>query len=165
VDFTIDQELTGPPEAVEQVLLDPAFVAARASLPKLGSPELLENLVDGPNARQRIRYHFTGDLSSAVTAVIDRDKISWVDEASYDLDRHTAEHRIVPDHYADRLRCSYRGTITAAGDRAHRRLAGALTVRMMLVGAKVEGAIVQGLREYAAAETLLLDEWLARSSA
>ena len=162
MDFVIEQQLPGPPDAVERVLLDDAFVEARASLPKLGDPELLESSFDGTRARQRTRFRFTGELSSAVTAVIDADKLTWVDDATYDLDAHTAEHRVLPDHYADRLRCTYRATITADGAGARRTLDGSLKVRMILVGGKVEGAIVSGLREYAVAEAALLAEWLQR---
>jgi len=35
-------------------------------------------------------------------------------------------------------------------------------VRMLLVGGKVEGAIVSGLREYAVPEAELLNDWLTR---
>jgi hypothetical protein len=161
VDFSIEQRLVGPPAAIDAVLLDPAFVAARVDLPKLGGAELLESSRDGDHARQRVRLRFTGDLAPAVTAVIDRDRLTWVDDATYNLVAHTAEHRVVPDHYADRLSCAYRSTVVADGEGSRRTLAGSVRVRMMLVGGKVEAAIVTGLREHAAAEARLIDEWLA----
>jgi hypothetical protein len=162
VQFTIEQQLAGTPTAIETVLLDAAFVEARASLPKLGDSELLENTRDGDHAHQRIRLRFTGDLAPAVTAVIDPKRLTWVDDASYDLIAHSSEHRIVPDHYADRLSCTYRATLDAAAGGTRRVLSGSMKVRMLLVGGKVEGAIVSGLREHAAAETALIDEWLRR---
>lgn len=161
MDFTIEQRLTGSPDAVQDVLLDPAFVAARVDLPKLGGATLLRGERDGTRARQQIHLRFTGDLAPAVTAVIDRDRLTWVDDATYDLTNHVAEHRVVPDHYADRLSFVYTATITADGDGSRRTLRGTVKVRMILVGGKVEGAIVSGLREYAAAEAALIDEWLA----
>jgi Protein of unknown function (DUF2505) len=163
VDFTIEQHLAGSPPAVEGVLLDPTFVAARTALPKLGDAELVDESRDGDHARQQIHLRFTGDLAPAVTAVIDRGKLTWVDDATYDLVAHTAEHRVLPDHYADRLSCTYRASITADGAGSRRVLAGSLKVRMMLVGGKVEGAIVGGFRDYAAAEAVLLDSWLGRA--
>jgi hypothetical protein len=162
VQFTIEQQIAGTPTRVEAVLLDPAFVAARASLPKLGDPELLENTRDGDRAHQRIRLRFTGDLAPTVTAVVDPARLTWVDDATYDLATHIAEHHIVPDHYADRLSCSYRATLQAADSGTRRVLSGTVKVRMLLVGGKVEGAIVSGLREHAVAETVLIDEWLRR---
>jgi hypothetical protein len=120
--FTIEQQLAGEPAAVEAALFDPAFITARAGLPKLGDAELLE--------------------SSRVA--------------------HVAEHRVVPDHYADRLQCSYRATIEPVPGGSRRVLAGTVKVRMPLVGGRVERAIGSGLAEHAAAEAALLDEWLAR---
>jgi len=163
VQFTIEQQLAGSPRAILDVLLDPAFVAARAALPKLGDAELLECTRDGDHAHQRIRLRFTAHLAPAVTAVIDPNRLTWVDDASYDLATHTAEHCIVPDHYADRLACSYRATLEEAGDGSRRVLSGTVKVRMPLVGGKVERAIVSGLTEHATAEAALITEWLSRA--
>ena len=162
VDFTFEQQLHGVPSAVFDVLLDPGFVAARGALVNLGDAELLESSRDGNRAHQRMRLRFTGDLAPAVTAVIDRDRLTWVDDAVYDVAAGTAEHEVLPDHYADRLSCSYRESVTADGDGSRRILSGRVRVRMMLVGGKVEGAIVSGLREHAVAEAALINEWLAR---
>ena len=49
------------------------------------------------------------------------------------------------------------------GDGSLRQLRGSVRVKMLLVGGKVEGAIVSGLRDYAAAEATLIDDWLART--
>jgi hypothetical protein len=162
MDFRIDQMLDGSPDAVETVLLDPSFVAARAALPKLGDAELLESSRDGARALQRIRLRFTAPLAPAVTAVIDPDRLTWVDEARYDLDAHVAEHRVQPDHYADRLHCSYRATIEMVSLGSRRTMAGTVKVRMPLVGGRVERAIVSGLAEHAEAEAVLVNEWLTR---
>lgn len=162
MDFTIEQQLAGAPGAVIDVLLDPGFVDARAALPKLGDAELLELSRDEGRAHQRVRLRFTAELAPAVTAVIDRERLTWVDVATYDLAAHRADHTIEPDHYADRLSCSYSDVVTFADGGAHRVLEGALRVRMPLVGGRVERAIVSGLRDYAEAETALLNAWLAR---
>lgn len=163
MDFTFEQHLDGIPSAVLDVLLDPAFVAARGALVNLGDAELLESSREGGRAHQQMRLRFTGDLAPAVTAVIDRDRLTWVDEAHYDLAATTAEHEVLPDHYVDRLSCSYRESISADEGGARRVLTGRVRVRMLLVGGKVEGAIVSGLRKHAVAEAALINEWLARN--
>ena len=162
MNFHIEQQLNGSPDDVQSVLFDPEFVAARSNLPKLGDAELLESARDGAAGHQRIRLHFTAPLSSAVTAVIDPSRLTWVDHATYDLAAHTAEHRIVPDHYADRLACGYRAVLSGVDGRTQRTLDGEVKVRMPLVGGKVERAIVSGLEEHAAAEAALIDDYLAR---
>jgi hypothetical protein len=162
MDFRIEQRLHGSPDEVEDVLLDAMFVSARADLPKLGDAELLHVRREAASATQHIRLRFTAPLSGAVTAVVDPQRLTWVDEAAYDLRTHVAEHRVVPDHYGDRLHCSYRATIEADGSGSTRMLAGIVKVRMPLVGGKVERAIVSGLAEHAVAEAELLNEWLTR---
>ena len=162
MNFRIEQRLNGAPEAVQSLLFDPAFVAARSSLPKLGDAELLESTHDATTGHQRIRLRFTAPLSSAVTAVIDPARLTWVDDATYDLVARSAEHRVTPDHYADRLQCSYRATLESLEGGTRRALDGVVKVRMPLVGGRVERAIVSGLEEHAAAEAVLINEMLSR---
>jgi hypothetical protein len=160
VNFRIEQRITAPLEAVENALLDREFIAATAKLPKLGEPEVLEQQRDGDRVHQRVRYRFTAELSSAVTRVIDPTKLTWVDDARYDLTTHTSRHRILPDNYADRLEASYDVTLEPLGDSTRRVAQGELKVRIPLVGGRVERAIASGLEEHAAAEADLLGTWV-----
>ena len=161
MNFRIEQRIPAPLAAVEAALLDSHFVAATADLPKLGAPELLENARDSDRAHQRIRYHFTAPLSGAVTRVVDPAKLTWVDDATYDLTSHTSRHRILPDNYADRLQATYDVTLEALGDSTRRLVTGELTVHVPLVGGRVERTIVDGLEEHANAEAELLGRWIA----
>jgi Protein of unknown function (DUF2505) len=162
MDFQLAQQLSGSVDAVAAALLDPEFLAASAHLPKVGGADLLEERRDGDVVHRRIRYRFTAELSSAVKRVVDPDKLTWVDESTYDLATHRGEHRIVPDNYGDRLQASYDESLTADGpDRSRRTATGSVKVRMPLVGGRVERAIVSGLEEHAAAEADLLNRWLA----
>ena len=61
---------------------------------------------------------FVGELSSAVTAVVDPAKLTWVDEATFDFAAHTGRHEILPDHYPDRLSATYDDTVTTTGTAA-----------------------------------------------
>jgi hypothetical protein len=166
MNFEIDPRVVALPAAVGAALVDPGFIAATADLPKVGGAKLLDQKRDGTRIHQRIRYRFTGELSSAVTAVVDPDRLTWVDESDHDLTTHQSDHRIVPDHYQDRLRASYAQQLEPDGDanRTRRVISGAMKVKVLLVGGKVEGAIVSGLKEYAVAEAELLTRWLARDS-
>ena len=166
MNFRIEQRIPAPLAAVEAALLDSDFVAATADLPKLGAAELLENERDGDGdrAHQRIRYRFTAPLSGPVTRVVDPAKLTWVDEATYDLTSHTSRHRILPDNYADRLRAAYDVTLEPLGDSTRRLVTGDLTVHVPLVGGRVERAIVDGLEDHANAEAELLGRWIAERS-
>lgn len=160
--FTIEQHIGGPVDAVHHAILDPDFLDATEDLPKLGGATLLDEQRNRDRVVRRVRYRFTGDLNAAVTAVIDRDKLTWVDESTDDLVAHTSEHRIVPDNYADRFGADYRTELLAVDDGTRRVTTGEVKVHMPLVGGRVERAIASGLQEYAEAEAALLERWVSK---
>lgn len=161
VRFHLEQPLPASAEQVVDVLVDQAFLASLAELPKLGRPEVLEQRVDGATLRQRVRYRFTGNLSPAVTSVIDPKKLVWVDETTYDRAAGTASFRILPEHYADRLKAGGTYRFSPTGPDTCTRVAdGELTVRFPFVGKAVERAIVAGLEEHIVAEAALVARWL-----
>ena len=161
--FRLEQQFSTPLPAVEAAFVDPALLAELATLPQLGRPELVALIDDGDTVRRQVRYAFTGQLSPAVTAVVDPRRLTWVEHSELDRRTHRSVFRIAPDHYADRLRCS--GSINLEVDRGGtRRVAeGDLGVRFPFVGAKVERAIIAGLTDHAAAEARVVQGWLERS--
>jgi hypothetical protein len=159
----IEQVVGAPLEAVEAALIDAAYLARLAELPKLGAPQLLGQEHGDSVVRQRVRYQFVGDLNAAVRRVVDPARLTWVEVTTVDLGTHDTEWHIEPDHYASLLRA--RGQIRleavdGAGP-ATRRVADIdLRVTFPLVGSKVERAIASGLEEHAALEAEALAAWL-----
>lgn len=160
--FTIAVSISHPPAAVQDALLDPAFLEVTATMPKIGGAEILELTRKPTTARLRIRYRFTAPLSRAVTRVIDPAKLTWVDDATFDLRALRSEHTLVPDHYADRLESSYTSSLTGTGTGTRWTVTGTLVVHAPLVGGRVASTIVDGLREHAEAQGAVLEEWLSR---
>jgi len=160
VRFSLEQHLPGSVAEVLAALTNPAFIASLAGLEKVGEPQLLEQRVDGDRVVQRVHYRFTGTLSPAVTAVIDPARLVWVDECTYDLGAAKATFRIVPEHYANRLRCSGRYRFDDVDGTTVRVVDGDLTVSYPLVGRAVERAIVSGLESHLHEEAGLVEEWL-----
>jgi Protein of unknown function (DUF2505) len=159
--FEIEQEIAGPPDAVARVYTEKRFYELLGELPKLGKPEVLERRADGPVVHLAVRFRFAGNLSSAVTRVIDPAKLTWIEESDHDLPDLTVSFRMNPDHYADRFRAAGSSRYEAAGDGVTRRVTeGELTVRAPLVGRAVEGAIVSGLRDHLAAEVAVVERLL-----
>jgi hypothetical protein len=163
VRFRLEQSLPGSFDEVIGALLDPAFIASRGELPNLGPPEVLDQVRDeaAGTVQQRVRYRFTGSLSSAVTRVVDPAKLTWVDETTYRLAERLATFRVIPDHYAGKLRCE--GTHVFVDDGAGgttRSVDADLSVKVPIVGRAVEKAIVSGLRGHLDAEGAHLREWL-----
>ncbi|HEX7168355.1 MAG TPA: DUF2505 family protein [Acidimicrobiales bacterium] len=168
--FRIEQRYRAPLAGVEAAYVDPAFLDRLASLPKLGAPTLLDQVVDGDLVHQKIRFRFTGDVSPAVRRVVDPARLTWVEESTLDRRTHVTTWRIVPDHYGGMIRCAGTFRLTdddgvGAGTAGTRRTAEAdIKVNVPLVGGKVERAIVSGLEEHAAAEAEVLEDWLSTAS-
>jgi hypothetical protein len=161
VRFELIQRLRAPVAEVEAAFIDPEYLAELGRLPKLGSPELLEQQDRGDHVWQRVRYRFVGDLSPAVTAVVDPRKLTWVEGSTLDRTSHTTTFDIEPDNYARLLGAS--GTITLApdGEATLRRTTGDVAVHVPFVGHKVESAIISGLRQHAEREVDVLERWVA----
>jgi hypothetical protein len=165
MEFRIEQHFAGSLGSVEAALIDPAFLDRLASLPQLGHPRLLDQQQDGELVHQRVAYAFVGDLSGRVRAVVDPDRLTWVEESTLHRGTHRTEFHILPDHYGSLLSCRGTFQLRAEGsDRCTRTALGDVRVGVPLVGRKVEAAIVSGLVDHAALEADVMDEWL-RSSA
>ena len=160
VRFTLEQRFSSPLEAVQSAFVDPTLLAELATMPRLGQPELVAQTDDGDTVQQDVRYAFVGDLSSAVTKVVDPARLTWVEHSELDRRTHRTTFVIRPDHYADRLTCSGTVTLDEQGDGTRRMVEGDLRVRFPLVAAKVERAIVAGLRDHASAEARVVQGWL-----
>ncbi len=159
--FQIHQEFPGALDQVEEALVDPAFLEMLGGLPKLGRPELVSQVVEGPVVHQEVRYRFTGQLSPPVRRVVEPDRLTWVERSTLDRRTHRSSWHIVPDHYKHLLRCSGTFQLEASAPRVTRRLTDAeIKVGIPLVGGKVEAAIVSGLREHAGAEEQVMADWL-----
>src|SRR2546423_10284885 len=102
--FQLEQMIAGPVDAVARVYPETRFYELLGELPKLGRPEVLDRREDGSVVHLAVRFRFTGNLSPAVTRVVDPDRLSWVEESVHDLERHTVTFHMEPDNYADRLR-------------------------------------------------------------
>jgi hypothetical protein len=162
--FQVEQRFTAPVADVLDAYTDPAFYERLVGLPKVGEPRVLDRTVDGNRVVLRVHYTFTASLPAAALAVMDADKLTWVEETTFDLAAASSRSRLLPDHYPDRLQASASASFAAApGDPGAtlRRIDGDLKVRMPLVGGKVEGAIVSGLREHLADEADVANRFLA----
>ena len=160
--FRIVQQFDSSAADVQQAYLDPAFLESMGSLPKLGAPQLLSEERTEGEVRRRIRFHFAGDLNSAVRAVVDPARLTWVEESTTFLPDLRTTWTIRPDHYADKLAGHGESIIEPVGigvgdpDASRRITTGEVKVKVFLVGSKVEGAIVSGMEEHAVLERAAL---------
>ncbi len=159
--FEIIQDLAARVTDVDDALVDPTFLIRMAELPKLGSAEVLDQRRTGDVVHQDVRFLFRAKLSRSVTRVVDPALMTWIERSVCDLIRHETTCEILPDHYAGLLTGRYRSVVVEQSAGSLRTISGELKVKMPLIGGKVEGAIIGGLKENAAAQVGLLDDFIA----
>ena len=164
VKFSIGQNVAVAPDTAVAAYANPAFYENRAPSGDISLVEVVRHEDTGTQARIEVRSQFTGSVSSAVRAVIDPAKISWVTRTEIDKAQRRSTFTVLPDFYPDRLDCS--GTFTfaeaASGPQATViTIAGDLKVHVFLVGRTVEQLIVNGLRSYLEAEISTLPGFTA----
>jgi hypothetical protein len=140
---------------------DPGLYTAFADLPRAGNPEVVTHQVSGDVVRLDVRWRFTADLSPAARAVIDPDRLTWVERATHDLPNGTVTFEMVADHYRDRFSCKGGYRFAPAGPaRTTRQSHGDLRIKALLVAGAVEGAIVDGLKEQLRAEVPIVERYV-----
>ena len=164
--FSIGQNVAVAPDVAAAAYGNPAFYEDRAPGGDIALVEVVSHQSAGPHARIDVRYQFIGSVSSAVRAVIDPSKMSWVTRTEIDKAQGRSSFTVLPDHYPDRLEC--RGTFTftegASGPGTTVvTVEGDLKVHVFLVGGKVEQLIVSGLRTYLQAEIATLPDFTRRA--
>ncbi|MGH9301016.1 MAG: DUF2505 family protein [Acidimicrobiales bacterium] len=164
--FRLDQLFEARLDSVQSALVDPDFLASLAELPNLGRPELVSQSWSGTELHQKVRHRFSGHLSAVVTAVVDPNRLTWVEESVLDAETHRTRFRILPDHYPDRLSCSGTFSLSPGADRdtTERITEGSIKVSFPLVGGRVEEAIVSGLRDHARLEVAAVGAWLQHAN-
>ena len=141
------QSIDASAEAASVVLADPRFDLSRESSDAISAVELVDHRTDGDRVSLQIRYAFIGELNAAARAVLDPDKLTWVQTTEHDLTTGRVVFRIVADHYADRMRCLGRYRIDPNGDDScTRTVATELHIKAPLVGKQVEKVLLDGLR-------------------
>jgi len=158
--FEVTQRFTAPPAAVLALFTDEAYYADLPEFSRVGRPAFVGKSVAGHRVTMKVRYRFTADLPAGADKIIDKQKLTWVEETVYDLSALTAASRLLPDNYPDRLSASARRTFTEAGGGTVAVTNGELKVRVRFVGGRVEAAIVDGLREHLGDEATLVNERL-----
>jgi len=166
VKISIDQNVAVSPEVALAAYGNPAFYEGREPRDNISVIEVVSHEKTASGVLIQVRFNFSGNVSSAVRAVIDPKKMSWVTRTAVLTNERRTKFEVLPDHYPDRLTCSggFRFAEGAGGpDTTVIKVEGDLKVRVLLVGGTVERVIVSGLRSYLGAEVAGLPEFAARS--
>jgi hypothetical protein len=163
VNFSFDQEVDISPEVAMCAYGTPSFYEGRPEVDHISVIEVLSHEDNDTSLLIEVRFKFTGSVSSAVRAVIDPNKMSWITRTEVLLEERRTAFTVLPDHYPDRLTSSggYRFADGTAPNSAVITVDGQLKVHVPLVGRSVEKVIVSGLRSYIANEVASLPEYAA----
>jgi hypothetical protein len=153
--FSIEQSVAVEPAVAAAAYANPAFYEGRPERNNISVLEVVRHERSGDNVLMEVHFRFSGSVSSAVRAVVDPKKMSWITRSEVDLAALRSNWTILPDHYPDRLtgRGSYIFTPGPSGAGSTTiQIAGELKVHVPLFGGTVERVIVSGLRSYIAGE-------------
>jgi hypothetical protein len=159
VRFSVGQNVAVAPDAAVAAYADPTFYEGRPPSGNITLVGVVGHQDGGDSARLEVGYKFTGSVSSAVRAVVDPAKMSWITRTDIDQERRSSTFTVLPDHYPDRLECTGSFTFSAGSSGPASTVVtieGDLKVHVFLVSRTVEQMIVSGLRTYLAAEVATL---------
>lgn len=148
VRFGFEQRWTATVDEVVEVYLDESFWAGLGDLATTTAPTVLDLSRRGDRAVVRLHWVLNVDLPRQAARFIDPDRVAWVEETDWDLRARQAQVRFLPDQAAGLLRASASARLLHEGTETVRRIEGELTVRIPLLGSKVEPAIVDGVGEH-----------------
>jgi len=161
--FTVDQQVAVSADVAVRAYGDPAFYEGRPPRDNISVLGVERHEETDDHVLIEVRFQFTGSVSSAVRAIIDPTKMSWVTRTEITPGENRSTFTVLPDHYPDRL--TSKGTFTFADDGSGSgctiRVDGELKVHVPIVGRTVERVIVSGLRSYLSAEVAGLPAFAA----
>ncbi len=160
--FAVRQAVAVTPARAMAAYGSPAFYEGRPARDDIAVRELVRHEAAGDRILVEVRFAFTGSVSSAVRAVVDPGKMSWITRTEILPAEARSSWVVLPDHYPDRLSASgtYRFEERKEGPGSTDVEAeGDLKVRVPIVGRSVERVIVSGLRDYIADEVARIPDW------
>jgi hypothetical protein len=145
VQFEREHEFAGTVEQVATLMSDPNF-QAMLDLPDLSRPDVVAHEVEGTTHLLTLRYEYIGQLDPIAQKVVGGRKLTWVQDLRVDVATGVGTLGFSADGVGGRADGTATVTITATGDASCRReIRGHFRIKIPLVGAKAEKAIVPGL--------------------
>lgn len=159
--LTLEHRIDAPLDEVEQATLDEDFQRRLTSLPNVHERRVLsvDKRPDGCVHRV-VRYAFSGPVPTPVLSAIGASIVSWDETSTFDPAAHEWRFEIQPHFMRGRLQCSGRYAFVAAGEATDRIVEADITVKVPLVGGRVERFIGQSLTTTLGAEADMLSEYL-----
>jgi Protein of unknown function (DUF2505) len=164
VKIAIERAVAVPPAQAMAAYGSVDFYEDRPARDDIAVLGVVDHEDSGSRVVLEVHYAFRGSVSSAVRAVVDPAKMSWITRTEIRPDEGRAVWEILPDYYPDRLSSDgvFRFDPGDGPGSTVVTVEGELKVRVPLVGRSVERVIVSGLRRYIEAEVASVADFVAR---
>ena len=160
VRFEFEQRWPAPADDVMGVYLDTDFWSGLAEMATTAPPQVLGIERGERVATVRLRWVLAVELPPDAARFLDPGQVSWVEQTTWDLPSRRAEVAFLPDRASGLLRATATAALRTEGDHTVRRVDGDLSVRIPLVGRRVERAIVDGVVRHLTDESAAVAERL-----
>ena len=146
-------------------MTDPDFVVGLVAVRDVGEVTVIDAGSDAEHRWVAARFRYDGSLDPIAARVLGSSSPTWVQTYRMTLDGTSGSLVIEPDHHGSLLECSasVTATIDADGQGTDRRLSGALSVRVPLLGGRAEKALGPAIVSRIDVEADLLAAWLSRT--
>lgn len=129
------------PDEFWQIFWDPAF-DERMQQGQTALRELLEDREEGPVRIQRYRFTPNKTYPAPMVAAIGTDKISYETENRFDRGTKVLNWRVRPSVMPDKITAEGTFVVRPVPEGCERVVEGKIEVRIMLIGGRIEQAIV-----------------------
>ena len=152
-------QFPGPPERAWEELFSDPYENAVSADQKLERQVLLD---EAPGGKRHRRIHVIPDkrLPGAVAKVIGTERLSYVLDERHDPARNRMDFVVTPDGMHERVEVKGSWEVRAAPGGCERLVAIDITVRIPVVGARIEKQIGEDLKESYEAAAIFARRWL-----
>lgn len=150
--FTMTHTFEVDRPTFEKYLNDPELIEMARAIPALKTRALVDYRENGKLRTWRFRVDAATEIPERARAVVKPEMLAWIEESTWDPDRHLFTWQIHPTHFADRLECRGTWALFEEGPRTRRVIEGDLRVKVLLVGRIVEEFVVARVKEQFEAE-------------
>jgi len=157
----LEHRIDASVEEVERATLDDTFQLRLTSLPNVHERRILsqDERQDG-TVHRVVRYRFGGNIPAPVLRAIGGATVSWDEEGTFDPAAHEWRFVIHPHVMKGRLECDGRYSFSPQGNETLRVVQADVTVKVPLVGRRVERFIADGLTDTMNAEARILEAFI-----
>lgn len=107
--------------------------------------EPLESHDDGKQVVRKVKYVPTTEVPSFARGKIKPEMLEWVEESTYDRERHRFDYRIVPnipERWHDRFKSHGSYAVSEVGGKVRRVIDGEVMIKVTLVGGMAERYVI-----------------------